>query len=96
MYSSARNPTSPLLSVASMCELSDSLMVCQLKKGQCSPVGAVFSPPGGPVKAVTSCATATGVVLGPQFYMSIGEAEGIFLRNICLLKKIIKDKHDNL
>ncbi|XP_027213897.2 uncharacterized protein [Penaeus vannamei] len=58
----------------SMCELSDSLMVCQLKKGQCSPVGAVFSPPGGPVKAVTSCANTTGVALGPQFYLSIGLA----------------------
>nr|XP_027213893.1 uncharacterized protein LOC113806961 [Penaeus vannamei] len=49
-------------------------MVCQLKKGQCSPVGAVFSPPGGPVKAVTSCANTTGVALGPQFFMSIGLA----------------------
>ncbi|XP_047489676.1 uncharacterized protein LOC125039592 [Penaeus chinensis] len=58
----------------SLCDLSDSLMVCQLKKGQCSPVGSVFSPPGGPVKAITSCANTTGVVLGPQFYLNIGLA----------------------
>ncbi|XP_047489679.1 uncharacterized protein LOC125039596 [Penaeus chinensis] len=58
----------------SMCPPTDSLMVCQLKKGQCSPVGSVFSPPGGPVKAITSCANTTGVVLGPQFFMSIGLA----------------------
>ncbi|XP_042860209.1 uncharacterized protein LOC122246027 [Penaeus japonicus] len=58
----------------SMCSLSDSLMACQLKKGQCSPVGTVFSPPGGPVKAITSCANTTGVLLGPQFYLNIGLA----------------------
>ncbi|ROT75494.1 hypothetical protein C7M84_005964 [Penaeus vannamei] len=58
----------------SMCSPTDPPAVCQLKKGQCSPLATVFSPPGGPVKAVTSCATATGVVLGPQFYMSIGKA----------------------
>ncbi|XP_042860208.1 uncharacterized protein LOC122246026 [Penaeus japonicus] len=58
----------------SMCSPTDSLMACQLKKGQCSPVGTVFSPPGGPVKAITSCANTTGVVLGPQFFMSIGLA----------------------
>lgn len=59
-------------SPASMCSPTDPPAVCQLKKGQCSPVGAVFSPPGGPVKAVTSCANTTGVALGPQFFMSIG------------------------
>ncbi|XP_037791392.1 uncharacterized protein LOC119586740 [Penaeus monodon] len=58
----------------SLCDLSDSLMVCQLKKGQCSPVSAVFSPKGGPVKAITDCANTTGVVLGPQFYLNIGLA----------------------
>ncbi|XP_063592596.1 uncharacterized protein LOC134769789 [Penaeus indicus] len=58
----------------SMCPPTDSLMACQLKKGQCSPVGSVFSPPGGPVKAIASCANTTGVALGPQFFMSIGLA----------------------
>ncbi|XP_037791112.1 uncharacterized protein LOC119586452 [Penaeus monodon] len=58
----------------SMCPPADTLMVCQLKKGQCSPLNAVFSPKGGPVKAITDCANTTGVVLGPQFFMSIGLA----------------------
>ncbi|XP_047489677.1 lysine-rich arabinogalactan protein 19-like [Penaeus chinensis] len=66
-------PASPWVDT-SMCPPTDSLMECQLKKGQCSPVGSVFSPPGGPVKAITSCANTTGVVLGPQFFMSIGLA----------------------
>ncbi|XP_064085826.1 uncharacterized PE-PGRS family protein PE_PGRS10-like [Macrobrachium nipponense] len=56
----------------SLCPLTDSLMVCQLKKGMCSPINTIFSPLGGPVKAVTVCANATGAVLGPQFFMSVG------------------------
>ncbi|XP_066962384.1 WAG22 antigen-like isoform X2 [Macrobrachium rosenbergii] len=56
----------------SLCPLTDSLMVCQLKKGMCSPINTIFSPPGGPVKAITICANATGAVLGPQFFMSVG------------------------
>nr|XP_027213902.1 uncharacterized protein LOC113806971 [Penaeus vannamei] len=63
--------TSPWLDT-SMCAPTDSLMMCQLKKGQCSPLNTVFSPPGGPIKTITDCANATGLVLGPQFFMSAG------------------------
>ncbi|XP_068203004.1 uncharacterized PE-PGRS family protein PE_PGRS10-like [Palaemon carinicauda] len=56
----------------SLCPLTDSLMVCQLKKGMCSPISTIFSPPGGPVKAITVCTNATGAALGPQFFMSVG------------------------
>ncbi|XP_063592466.1 uncharacterized protein LOC134769656 [Penaeus indicus] len=62
------------LNIASLCDLADSLLVCQLKKGQCFPVNTVFSPKGGPVKAITDCANTTGVALGPQFYLNIGLA----------------------
>lgn len=65
--------TSPWLDT-SMCAPTDSLMMCQLKKGQCSPLNTVFSPPGGPIKTITDCANATGLVLGPQFFMSAGLA----------------------
>ncbi|KAK7065150.1 hypothetical protein SK128_014451 [Halocaridina rubra] len=58
----------------SLCPVTDSLMVCQLKKGMCSPISTIFSPPGGPVKAVATCANSTGAALGPQFFMSIGLA----------------------
>ncbi|XP_047489678.1 uncharacterized protein LOC125039594 [Penaeus chinensis] len=58
----------------SMCSPTDPPAMCQMKKGQCSPLSTVFSPAGGPVKAITSCANITGTVLGPQFYMSIGMA----------------------
>lgn len=61
-----------------MCSPTDPPAMCQLKKGQCFPLSTVFSPKGGPVKAITSCANVTGTVLGPQFYTSIGKTEAHF------------------
>ncbi|XP_066962453.1 uncharacterized protein [Macrobrachium rosenbergii] len=58
----------------SMCPPGDTVSVCQMKKSRCAGVRKVFQGAVSPVGAVIQCANATGVMPGPDFFLSIGLA----------------------
>ncbi|XP_064085276.1 uncharacterized protein LOC135200572 [Macrobrachium nipponense] len=58
----------------SRCPPGDTIPMCQLKKSKCTGVRKVFQGAVSPVGAVVKCANATGVMPGPDFFLSIGLA----------------------
>lgn len=56
----------------SLCKVTDTPDVCQMKKTQCGFITKALSPPGGYVRVFVNCAKDAGIALGPFFFTSIG------------------------